>query len=512
MQFPQPPSSPLSPAQFPGGKVPKRVRVVTDAKKLITERKFREALKELAELSDARRPDAEVLFLKALCFEGLVQMRDAERLARESLKIHPSADARMIVARALRQRGATDECLALCDEVIARHPGHRNAVYIKLCALEEAGRIDEAEAGLQPLIDESTRGGAPMPLPLADLHAKILVHRKRYDDAIATLDPLLSSPDTHDELRRLQYYLAAKAHDRAGRYAEAFEAATRANEIGRVPYDPRVHEQQVDTLIENWSAENMAKFPMSACESEMPVFVAGMPRSGTSLIDQIIDAHPKAAGVGELALIESFAGMLSQVWDPDKPAGKQFGKYDSYRFTRVANDYVKHITEASPPGAERVVNKALGNNKLVGLISRLFPKTRIIHAIRDPRDVAVSCYMGGFNNRLHAWTTRLDWTSFSWNQSMRMMEHWKRTIDVPILDVHYEELVRDPQTQFPRIIEFLGLEWDDRCFDFYKSKRTVRTLSYDQVNRPLYTSSAGRNANYAAFLEGVDFAEYDPHG
>ena len=116
--------------------------------------------------------------------------------------------------------------------------------------------------------------------------------------------------------------------------------------------------------------------------------------------------------------------------------------------------------------------------------------------------------MGGFNNHLHPWTTQIDWAARAWEQSMRMMEHWKRSLDVPILDVHYERLVRDPETEFPRIIEFLGLEWDDACREFHKSRRTVRTLSYDQVNRPLYTSSAGRHRNYAGHIAGVAFPAY----
>lgn len=238
------------------------------------------------------------------------------------------------------------------------------------------------------------------------------------------------------------------------------------------------------------------------------MFVAGMPRSGTSLIDQIIDAHPKAAGVGELASIEAFARQLTQTYDPSKDPPACFGHLQERAWTRVANKYVREITRLAPPGAQRIVNKALGNNKLVGLLARLFPETRIIHAIRDPRDVAVSCFMGGFNNRLHAWTTRIDWVARAWDQSMRMMEHWKQTLDVPILDVHYEKLVNDPDREFPRIIEFLGLDWDDHCMEFHKSRRTVRTLSYDQVNRPLYTSSAGRHKHYTRQIEGIEFPKY----
>ncbi len=89
-----------------------------------------------------------------------------------------------------------------------------------------------------------------------------------------------------------------------------------------------------------------------------------------------------------------------------------------------------------------------------------------------------------------------------------MMRHWKETLDVPILDVHYEALVADPEHQFRRIIAFIGLEWDDACMAFHNSRRTVRTLSYDQVNRPIYTTSSGRHRNYASYIEGIEFPAY----
>jgi len=137
------------------------------------------------------------------------------------------------------------------------------------------------------------------------------------------------------------------------------------------------------------------------------------------------------------------------------------------------------------------------------------PGTPHILMIRDPRDVAVSCFMGGFKQQAFAWTHRFEDIAHAWGQSRRVMEHWERTLDIPILEVRYERLVAEPETEFPRIIEFLGLEWDDACREFHTSKRTVRTLSYDQVNRPLYTSSIARHRNYAQWLKGIEFPAYE---
>lgn len=463
----------------------------------------------LPDLLAKGRPSAEALLYMGMVREARMQFAEAAEFAERSIRVQPNPGALLLLARMRRVQGETNEAVALCDRTLKLLPGNAHAAVIKAGAFEEAGRIDEAAAIIEPMIDQAKAEGKEPDPGAENEWAKILVQRKRYAEAIETIDHLLSVMVRDERARCGLQYLRAKACDKAKDYRAAYISGKEANTIGELDFNPEVYEQQVSSLIENWSREKMAKFPVSSCMSEVPIFVAGMPRSGTSLIDQIIDAHPRAAGVGELTTIDNFALQLAQAWNPDLDPPECFGRYDSRKWTQTAEKYVREV-EKLAPGAERIVNKSLGNNRLVGLIARLFPKTRIIHAIRDPRDVAISCFMGGFNNAMHPWTTRIEWATRAWDQSMRMMDHWKASLDVPILDVHYERLVNDPGAEFPRIIEFLGLEWDDACREFHKSRRTVRTLSYDQVNRPLYTSSAGRHANYAEFIEGIDFPTYDP--
>lgn len=486
-----------------------RDRLIAQVRNLLADGKPAEAEAVLVKLGPRRSSDPEALFLGGILLERRHRHAEAAEVARRSLALYRHPEAVALLARNARAAGQTEAALEACDDLDKL--GHPIAAVLRAGTLEEAGRFDEAQAVLEPVVNEHASKDEPLPPPVRLEWSKLLVQSKRYDEAVELIDLTLADKKAPADVRRAQLHLKAKAADRAKRYDLAFESASAANDIGRLEFDPDLYTRQVDALIENWSAKKMAAFPVSTCDSTVPVFVAGMPRSGTSLIDQIINAHPLAAGVGELNAIEQFAGKLSKAWDPTKPAGKQFGQYDAWRWTREAKNYVKQI-ESLAPGAERIVNKALGNNKLVGLLARLLPNTRIIHAIRDPRDVAISCYMGGFNNRMHAWTTRLDWASHAWSQSRRMMEHWRSSLDVPILDVHYERLVAHPETEFPRIIEFLGLPWDDACTRFHESRRTVRTLSYDQVNRPLYTSSSGRHANYAPYIEGIEFEAYHPLG
>jgi len=500
------PGGPRGPAG--DGPVPKRVRAVRTVRGLLAEQKHQDAVEAIGGLSPKLQADPEILYLHALAMECLRKFREAIRLAERSMEALPNHECSLLLARCCRVSGQTDRALRWCDRAEEMSANSEVVSFIRAGVLEEAGRFAEATEVLEPIATKYADRAGDMPMGLRLEWSKLLVQNKRFGEAVELIDGTLAKADLPEEARSQQLYLRAKAQDRMGAYTDSWASAAEANRIGMLEFDPELYEQQVSALIENWSGELMERFPVSECDSELPVFVAGMPRSGTSLIDQIIDAHPKASGVGELNTVERFAMELSRAYDPELEPPACFGRYDAPRWTRAARDYVRELEKLAGQGVERVVNKALGNNKLVGMIARLFPKTRIIHAIRDPRDVGISCFMGGFNNRLHPWTTRIEWASGAWAQSRRMMEHWKATLDVPILEVRYEELVRDPETQFPRIIEFLGLEWDDACREFYKSRRTVRTLSYDQVNRPIYTSSAGRHANYAECISGVDFPEY----
>jgi tetratricopeptide (TPR) repeat protein len=511
------PSRPVSLSSAVGGG--KRARDVAAAREHLKQRRLTEAEALLRPLIDVtpkklrgQRPagkkppkgDAEALFLLATVEERRHRFAEAVRLARRSLAIKPHPNVRLLLARIAQIRGDTDACLDHGRAMLREQPGHAPAIILMAGAQEEAGRYDDAEATLAPLLAKDGR----LPIGAREVQARLLVQRKQFGEAVAAIDALLETQPTESLLRRSLEHLRAKACDRAGDHAAAWASAERANVIGKLAFDPDLYAEQVEALKQVWSPASVAGFPRADCASELPVFVAGMPRSGTSLIDQVIDAHPLAAGVGELATLETFARQLAAAFDPDAEPGRQFVEMGPAVWTRAAQDYVAQLRGQTGPAVRRVVNKALGNNKILGMIARLFPKTRIIHAIRDPRDVAVSCFMGGFNNRLHPWTTDPAWAAEAWRQSMRMMEHWKQTLDVPILDVHYEQLVADPERQFRRIIDFLGLPWDEACLSFHESRRTVRTLSYDQVNRPIYKTSAGRHGRYADQLAGVDFPPY----
>ncbi len=485
-------------------------QLLREAHGLLLQQQWAPAETLLAAALSKGKPSAQALLLMGIAKEGLGEPEQAESFARRALSLDAKPDTLLLLARTAKLRGDTDEAVACCDRALAALPGDGRALLIKASALEQAGRFDDARAIIGPMHDHADTQHPALVMDIRYEWGKLLVQRGEHNEAVTLLRSLIDDPGTPPEIRRMQLHLVAKSCDRHADFAGAWDAAARANAIEPVEFDPDQYAAQVGSLIETWSAERIAEFPRSTCASEKPVFIVGMPRSGTSLVDQIIDAHPLGAGVGELATIEAFGIEFSNSCDPSLPTPARFGGMDDRRFTRVSTKYVQHIERLTSRSCQRIANKALTNDKMLGLISRLFPNCRVVHIVRDPRDVAVSCFMGGFNNARFPWTTHPEWIARAWEQSERLMDHWKRVLDIPIHTVHYESLVRNPAAEFPALIEFLGLDWDPACLDFHTTSRTVRTLSYDQVNRPLYTTSIGRHTHYAAVLEGVRFPAYQP--
>ena len=425
--------------------------------------------------------------------------------AAERIQSHP--ETLLILGRGHMKAGRTDQAVDAARAALTLDPGNARALLLLAETFESAMRLDEAWEALDAL---RSAPGASEPAVLVRawfFRASVMVHRGDHGAAVELLDREVLGGGSPDRVRRQGWYLRAKACDRAARWEEAFESASQANAIGATPFDPQAWRSAVEQVMAIWTRERMREFPSSRSESQVPVFIAGMPRSGTSLLDQVIDAHAQAAGVGELKELERFAAQLEEAWDMDLPVPERFGSMRDRAFRNAASAYLGSCTRLAP-GALRVVNKALGNNRILGLLARIFPQTRVVHALRDPRDVAVSCFLGGFNNASLPWSTRLEWIAEAWIQSRRLMEHWERELDVPMLEVRYESLVTDPASEFPRLVEFLGLPWDEGCRQFHQSNRTVRTLSYDQVNRPLYATSVARWRNYERFLSGVDWPRY----
>jgi tetratricopeptide (TPR) repeat protein len=289
-------------------------------------------------------------------------------------------------------------------------------------------------------------------------------------------------------------FAMGKYCDDVGDFARAFRNYERANTLQRArvpPYDAAERARLVDDLQKAYTPEALVQPRDGASESERPVFVVGMPRSGTSLVAQILGSHPSAHAAGELEFWAAAVGKHEKVIRPGVPG-------ESLR-RKLASGYLQVLT-AQSPSALRVIDKAPLNSDYLGLIHCIFPRARIIYLRRNPIDTCLSCYFQQLPPALSCATDLSDLAHY-YREHRRLGAHWRRALPPEmLLEVPYEQLVADQEKWTRRILEFIGLPWNDRCLDFHLTQSTVLTASYWQVRQTMYQNSIGRWHNYRKFI------------
>jgi hypothetical protein len=336
---------------------------------------------------------------------------------------------------------------------------------------------------------------------LARIHTRIALHTGQYQQAVDRADALIDDPATGLETRLQLAFMRGRAYDKLGDAQRAMESWNLANSLIQTSFDPAAHRRAVDGEIEFFSRSTVERLSRATDRTELPVFIAGMPRSGTTLIEQVIDAHPRAHGAGELADIDRLYFDLPRQLGAASPYPECLGELTNEQANICAKPYLKKLRGLAGRDIERVVNTSLLNYRCLGLIALLFPGARVLYSRRDPIDVCLSVYMNDLHPTMHPYSTDLAHIGFAYRQAQRLLDHWKDVLDLPILEVIYEQLVSNPEAEIRRIIEFCALDWDDRCLHPHSSGRTVMTLSYHQVSKPMYRSAIGRYERYRPFLE-----------
>jgi tetratricopeptide (TPR) repeat protein len=287
--------------------------------------------------------------------------------------------------------------------------------------------------------------------------------------------------------------------DRLGRYDDAFAAAHRANQLAQTKYDRALVERMTNSTIEYFDRKTLRRLPQAAERQPIPVFIVGMARSGTSLIEQILASHPAVYGGGESdGIYRVWVSAVQRLSQPNLPLHHSLDRLTRDVANALAAQYMDPL-RALAPTASHVTDKTPSNATHLGLIATLFPNARLIHSRRDPLDTGISCYLTDFamgNAYSH------DLGSIGHYQSLteRVMSHWKSVLGMPILDVDYEKMVASPEKQIRRLLEFVGLPWDQRCLRFHQNRRVVATASQSQVRRPMYDTSIGRWHHYEKWL------------
>jgi hypothetical protein len=299
---------------------------------------------------------------------------------------------------------------------------------------------------------------------------------------------------------RLNFALA-KAYDDLGRFAESFRCMNAGNALKRqrVNYNEARMIEQFDRIHAAFDRTLLRKKPRGL-RSDAPVFVLGMPRSGTTLIEQILASHPAVHGAGELTDFSRLANRICDARGKIRRFPEDAAKLTGKELAGLGEAYLARL-RALAPDASRITDKMPANFVYVGLIHLALPQARIIHVRRDPRDTCLSCYSKLFSAP-QDFTYDLAELGRYYRQYDRLMGHWRKTLPAGrMLEVRYEDVIDDLETWARRIVDHCGLDWDPACISFHEARRPVRTASASQVRQPIYRTSEGRWRKYENDLE-----------
>ena len=445
---------------------------------------------------DAR---ATVLGEHLLADEALADHRRAVELAPSDVTAH------LNMARTLTVAGDLAGAEACCRRALAIDPASAAAWESVGRARQAHGRFDDAAAAYRRSLDLGPTARVSLLLGR--------IGRLAGPAELARLRGLADDPRAAADDRVAAGFAVGKALDDADRFDDAFAAYAAANAAFKAlaarrghAFDPNDARQDVPVLVEPFTADYFRDRAGWGEPSDLPVFVVGMPRSGTTLVEQIAASHSRVFGAGERFDIAMLRSRLATPEHGDAPR-----RWDRSDVAREAGSHL-HRLAALGRGADRVIDKMPANIFHLGLIATLFPEARVIVCQRDARDTCLSCFFQRFEQHDHMFSYDLADCGRQHALYARAADHWRRTLPLRSLTVQYEDVVADPPGQSRRLIEFLGLPWEPACLAFHQSDRPVLTASAWQVRQPISTRSVGRWERYQTHLAPLRAALAEERG
>lgn len=429
-------------------------------------------------------------------------LRAAESCLRDALRADPThGTARYGLAQLLAATGRLEPARRELETLFAQ-PRSDRSDRRKACALlAETGATERARAWYRTLLDEDPSDA----LCLADAVTSAAL-RPSVEEA-ARLREAASHAARPPGHRSRCHFALVRALDAAGACDEAATHARSANALlaevaaaDGVRYDPVEHERAVDGILSGTDAGLLERMRRYGSDSQRPVFIFGLPRSGTTLAEQVLASHPRVFGGGELDPIRPADGS----WAGRHPAPDALAKLlanGDVGLLRGSADRFLRVLEELEADSDRVTDKLPGNYERLGWVASLFPRAALVYCSRDPRDVALSCWLTQLPNLL--WTCNLGHIAHRIAQHRRLMAFWRSVLPAPPLEQRYEEMVADPEAGARRLVAACGLSWDPACLTFHATARHVATASSVQIRQPVHTRSVGRWQRYAAVLAPI---------
>ena len=449
---------------------------------------------------------------------------------KRSIKLNDKAAAPWIgLAKLLDANSQFEEARQCFLLAVSAEPNHLMSRQMLATSHQKLGYVIEAEReynnaiklepnsyisylGLGQLFEDIGK-----PEQAADAYRQAIKSAPKKQDALASLLDLSKYIDISQEIEQAENMLEdlenrekalvgyglGKAYEQQKNYDAAFEAYTVANIARRKDsgaFNRKSFDAHIDTMMELFSIEFFKKRRGWGNQSDQPVFIVGLPRSGTSLTEQVLASHPQCFGAGELNVLTDLAtGTPDRLGNGEISWPETASHLSKQQVQELAEDYLVDSGKRAPDTVRKVVDKQPLNFWHLGLVAMAFPNARIVHCTRDIRDCGLSIFTQNFN-ATQSWSTDLDDIAYYWQGYKKLMQHFNQVSGLQILEVNYEDTVSDIEWQSRRLLDFIGLPWDERVLNFHKNDRAVQTPSRWQVRQPLYQSSKARWRNYQCYL------------
>ncbi|MER8882738.1 sulfotransferase [Mesorhizobium sp. M0816] len=412
----------------------------------------------------------------------------------QALKLKPDLlEALCALGRAYVEFDKADMALPLYERALKINRDHPRVRAGLASALIGLGRMDEAEIYLKEAIERRIA----MPAAYNEL-----VRTRKFTEEPAELKSILrelGNPKLDPDSAMTLHHAAGKVLNDLKRYDDAIDHFKKAKQVAGYKFDLETYRRWVDSTIEFFNPDMLAAKAAYGSPSEVPVFVLGMPRSGTTLTEQICASHPDVHGAGELSKLRRTANAVGLTRLSAQGLGQSIVPITPDLAKMLTEGHLSYLRERAPT-ALRIVDKMPQNFELIGLIGLLFPNARIIHCRRDAIDNCLSCFFLNFSKG-HSYITDLQTLGLYYREYDRLMRHWDKVFPGRIFESRYETLVADQEAQSRRLIDHLGLPWDDACLRFFENDGSVNTASRWQVRQPIYRSSVKHWKNYEGKIQ-----------